>query len=222
MRRFIAAILALCIIATFCACGARPAASVVPTSQDPTAAPAANDEELTVPPLPKVEATESQGIEVDENLMTVEVTLPASYFEDETPEEITAGAKDAGMISCVVNDDGSVTYKMTKAKHRELLSELKAEIDNSINDMLTGDTAIASFKSVEYSDDMTQFKVFVDADQYTDWDSLYVMTFYLLGGYYQAFCGISSQDVEVIVQFIDEATGEVLDTGSLQDFLAAE
>ena len=56
----------------------------------------------------------ADSISVDENLITVEVTMPAAFFEDETPEEIQANAKEQGVISCTINDDGSVTYKMTK------------------------------------------------------------------------------------------------------------
>ncbi|MBR1696245.1 MAG: hypothetical protein IJ709_12790 [Selenomonas sp.] len=168
-------------------------------------------------------AKESEGISVDENLLTVEVTMPAAFFEDETPEEIQASAKEAGFLSCTVNSDGSVTYKMTKGKRTEMLQNYKKEIDSTIQEYTSGgENAPQSFKSIAYNDKVTQFDVRVDRTAYENswFDSLYAMGLYMLGGYYQILDGVPNDQVDVIVNFIDDATGEVIESGSYQEALA--
>ncbi len=162
----------------------------------------------------------ADSISVDENLITVEVTMPAAFFEDETPEEIQANAKEQGVISCTINDDGSVTYKMTKAKRREMLNGFKKAIDDTIQDYTSGgENAPSSYKSISYNSKVTQFDVRVDRAAYENsfFDSLYVMSFYMLGGYYQIFDGVPEDQVNVIVNYIDDSTGEIIETGSYQD-----
>lgn len=219
MKRIITVLLAICLVLALSACNARSKSNNEPTEPGTTAGASSTPVEPASTSTQEPNSEDSQGISVDENLLTVEVTIPASFFEEETPEEIKAGAADSGMISCDINDDGSVTYKMTKAKHRELMASMKEQIDSSINDMLQGEEAVASFKSVKYNDDMSSFKIYVDPTLYSDWDSMYVLAFYMLGGYYQAFDGVPSEDIDVIVEFIDQTTDEVLDTGSYRSFM---
>lgn len=60
-----------------------------------------------------------QSIEVDKGLLDVELTLPADFFEDQTPEEIEAAAKEKGVKEVKVNEDGTVYYKMSKSAHKK-------------------------------------------------------------------------------------------------------
>lgn len=78
------------------------------------------------------ETEENAEIPVDENLLEVEISLPASFFQDMTAEEIQEAAAENGYGQCVIHDDGSVTYTMSKAKQNEILAEFKNSIDESI------------------------------------------------------------------------------------------
>lgn len=162
------------------------------------------------------------GVSVDENLLTVEVTMPATFFENETPEEIQASAKENGFLSCTINEDGSVTYKMTKGKRAEILRSFKGEIDSTIQEYLAGgEDAPQSYRKITYNDKVTQFDVRVDRAAYENsWtDAFYMMGFYFLGGYYQIIDGVPSDQVDVIVNIIDDATGENIETGSYKNFI---
>lgn len=133
MKRIITVLLAICLVLALSACNARSKSNNEPTEPGTTAGASSTPVEPASTSTQEPNSEDSQGISVDENLLTVEVTIPASFFEEETPEEIKAGAADSGMISCDINDDGSVTYKMTKAKHRELMASIR---DGSYNDMV--------------------------------------------------------------------------------------
>lgn len=166
------------------------------------------------------ETENSAGVQVDEGLLNVDVTLAASFFEDQTEEEIKAEAKENGYSDCKINDDGSVTYTMSKKKHAEMLDEMKTSFDEMIAGYLEGEEEVASFVDIQHNDDFSKVDIFVDAKQYTMWDSLYALTFYITGAYYQAFSGVANDDIDVVVNFIDNATMEVLDTASYKDFVS--
>lgn len=164
-------------------------------------------------------AENSGGMQVDENLLTVDITLPASFFEDQTEEEIQAAAKENNVKKCVINEDGTVTYTMTKKAHKELLDDLKAECDKSVQNLLEGEDKVASFVSIDYNDNLSKFDVYVDASIYATLDNMYALGFYIVGAYYQAFAGIDLDEVDVIVNFIDNETKEVLHTASYKDYM---
>jgi len=153
------------------------------------------------------------------NSDTVDVTLPAAFFEDMTEEEIKANAEEKGFINIEVNKDGSVTYTMTKAKQKEILTDLKEEIDESIEDLLKGENKVASFKSVNYNEDLSKIDVRVDSSQYSAWDSLYAVTFLMEGAYYQMISGVEADDIDLTVNFIDDSTNEILDTTTYKDWI---
>lgn len=157
------------------------------------------------------------SIEVDENLLTVDVTLPASFFQDSTEEEIMADADGNGYIATKINDDGSVTYTMTKAKRNEILKEMKSSIDESIDELLNGEEKVGSFLKIEYNDKLTIVDIYVDPALYSDWDSFHAIGFYLMGGFYQNFDGVPSEEIDVVVNFINNDTKEVINSGSLKE-----
>ena len=206
MKRLLAAILVLAMVLSLCACGEQKTTS---QNEQPPAESMADT----------TDNSESTAIEVDEGLLNVEVTLPASFFEDESEEEIKAAAEENGFSKCTINEDGSVTYKMTKAKHKEMLAEMKSDLDESIAAMINGEEAVESFQKIEYADDFSKFDVYVDRAKYTAFDSLYVLAFYISGAYYQAFEGKDMNDIDVVVNFIDEATNEIFESSSYRNLV---
>ena len=161
----------------------------------------------------------SAPLEVDEKLFNVDVTLPASYFEGMTEEEIKSAAKESGFINCEINSDGSVKYTMSKAKHREMLEELKTNAIESFDKLTSGDEKVASFIEIKYNDDFSKIDVFVDPNLYSSWDSFYVLSFYILGAYYQMFAGVDAEKIDVIVNFINNETQEVFESASYREYI---
>lgn len=165
------------------------------------------------------ESENSAGIQVDEGLLDVEVTMAASFFNDQTEDQIKAGAEKNGYSNCKINDDGSVTYTMSKKKYAEMLDKMKESFVETIAECLDGEYAVASFVDIQHNDNFSKIDVYVDATQYTVRDKLYVLPFYIAGAYYQAFSGVANEDINVVVNFIDNSTKEVLDTASYKDFV---
>ncbi len=158
----------------------------------------------------------SSTVKVNEGLLLNKVTIPATFFEDSSEDEIKAAAEEAGFQSYKINSDGSVTYTMTKARHQEMLNEYAVSINEYIDGLLNGDdeTKVEGFSDIESNDDYSEFNIYVSKDTYTMWDMMYALSFYIQGGYYQMFNGVSPEDVDVAVNFIDNVSGDIIDSGS--------
>lgn len=163
---------------------------------------------------------ENKALEVDENLLTVEYTIPASFFENTSLEDEVKEMEESGdYIDVIVNDDGSVTAVQTKAQRDQALKDYREEVNETIEKYLNGDEKIASFVNIEYSESMDTFYIYVDPSAYSEWDSLYALAFEMYGYFYQIMNGEAVDDIDVIVNFINNETGETVDSASLQSLL---
>lgn len=156
----------------------------------------------------------SENIEVDENLITVEITIPATLAGETTQEELNQALTENGYKSATLNDDGSVTYVMSKAKHRELMQEMTSTINESLNDMI-GSEEYPSFTKIEANDDFTEFTVTTTSTELSLTESFSVLGFYMYGGLYNAFNGTQTDNISVT--FVNADTGEVIQTSNSSD-----
>ena len=160
---------------------------------------------------------EEQGIEVEKGLLDVELTLPADFFEGQTPEEIEASAKEQGAKEVKVNEDGTVYYKMSKSDHKKMMNELETSIKESMEELVTSGDA-PSFKEITYNKDFTKFDVKVDREAFENsMDAFMIFTFAMSGSFYNAFDGENMDDLKITVNMIDAATNEVFNTTVFPD-----
>ena len=131
-KKFVSIILCFVLVLSFVGCGkADSGAESNITTDAPAADPVQSaPEEVTEAPT---EETVPQVIDTDENLLTVDITFPASFFEgtDMSTFDADAYAKEQGFISAKVNDDGSMVVTMSKKKHAELVNETAASLDTN-------------------------------------------------------------------------------------------
>lgn len=155
---------------------------------------------------------ESGSIEVNKGLLNVEITLPAMFYEGETEEEIIASSEENDMKDVKVNEDGSVTFKVSKGKHKEMLEEMETGIKEGIEELVNGED-YTSFKEISFNKDFTKYEVTVDREAYDNsLDAFGMLGLYMTTIFYQAIDGKSSDDMEMIVDYIDAETKEVFET----------
>lgn len=105
------------------------------------------------------------GVDVDKGLFNVEVTLPASFFEGEDMESVAANAEAEGVGEATVNEDGSVTYKMSKSKHNEMMDEMAKSVEESKTEIVdSGD--YPSVRAIENNKHYSKFTVTVDREAF--------------------------------------------------------
>ena len=152
-------------------------------------------------------------VEVENGILTVSITIPAELVGEITQEELNEG-KGTNYVSAVINDDGSVTYKMTKAQHKEMLASLVKGFDDGIQEMVD-DNENYSIASVTYNEDFTVFDVTMDGNELGLGDSFSVMAFYMYGGMYGIFTG--KRPEHVVVNFYDPE-GNLIESGDSANF----
>jgi hypothetical protein len=181
--RKIALLLASSIFLTGCA----------PSSSSPDAASPESSAEET-----------SEGIQVEEGLLTVEVTLPASFVslggEEMTQEKLDAAIAEGGYLGGTINSDGSVTYTMTKLKQQELLAESKKSFDESIAEMMA---QYPNVKSITRTDDFSVITVEI-SEQSLETGFL-GLGLSMSAYFYQIFDG---REFAADVVYVDATTGE--------------
>ncbi|WP_026661437.1 hypothetical protein [Butyrivibrio proteoclasticus] len=202
MRKNILAI-SLLLMVLVAACG-----SNTPTNE-PNNGGQDSKETTSVSETKNEEATDSHSsIEVDENLLTVEISVPATFVgEDLTQEDVDKAVQENGYVSGKLNSDGSVTYKMTKGKHKELMAKIKDTIDTQMGEMV-GSEDYPNIVNIEANDDYTSFTITTKSTELGLMESMSTLAFYMYGGMYNAFSGEQVDNIHV--DFVNEETGQVI------------
>lgn len=173
--------------------------------------------ETTVPAAPAEEdgAEESNGLEVDRGLFNVTITIPAEFLDaGKTQEDYDALAAENGYKSATLNDDGSLTYVMTRAQHEEMMSEVRANLEESLTEMCNNED-YPSFVAIDTNTDYTEFTVTITSEELGLMEGISVLGFYLIGGMYNAFNGTPADNIHVV--FVNEATGAVISESNSAD-----
>ncbi|MSA03057.1 hypothetical protein GKG47_14795 [Lactonifactor sp. BIOML-A3] len=208
-KKIVALMLAVSLTVSFTACGT-PKNNAKESSKPEEASDTAESKEADGE---KESGGDSGTLSAEKNMLSVEVTIPASLLEGSDPAELTEEAEENGVKEVTQNADGSVTMKMTKEAHKELLTSMKVSIDESINELLADKENCPSFDSITYSDDVATFDIKVDADSFGGFEGIYAITFYLMGNIYQALNAVPEEEINTTVNFINKDTGEVIQTG---------
>ena len=148
--------------------------------------------------------TSDQGITVDKNLFSVDVTLPASFYEGENMTQAKLNAE------ATLNKDGSVTLRMSKAEHSKAVAEMKKSVDDYIRETVNDSPEV--FREITYNKSMTEFSISVDKSKFEEDLASGMIGFGIgmLSAFYQMFNG--TENPKTAIKLIDASTGKVFDT----------
>ena len=202
MRRKIqicAAACALALCLTACGGGAASSAAVV---SDAAASTSASED----------------GLNVEKNIFSVTLTYPASMVDEGTTQDSLNNEISGidGIKSATLNEDGSVTYIMTKAYHKQIMDDMAQTIDESMAEMVSSED-YPNFTKVEANEDYTVFTVTTKSKALSLDESLSLLQFYTEGAFYNVVSGNDADSIHV--DFVNADTGEIIDGGtqSLKD-----
>lgn len=162
-------------------------------------------------------STGENSTRVYNTVTNVRVTLPASLFEyaDEeiTQEDLDKVAFENGFISATLNEDGSVTYVMSKDKYNAYVAELTMSIDKGLEELCnTEDSTIVDIK---HNADFTDYTITLDADEVGFTESFVSLAIVLYSAFYYGFTG---KDVTSGVHFTYvNKSGDVLEEYSTDE-----
>ncbi len=154
-------------------------------------------------------------INVDRNLLTVNMTLPADFIGETNQDEIDKSvASDPGFLAGTYNSDGSVTYVMSYLKYMELLDETKKSIDEGLKDM-AGSDDYPLIQEITHNADFSEYTIRYKGKEVSFVDSFSVLTCYMYSGFYSIFSGHKYDNVHVV--FVNSETGAVISEANSAD-----
>ena len=219
MKKMISLILAFSFILALSACGSKETAK---EASPEDVQPAASDQVITAAPTSEPEYNsveeyedlddlpEIGGIETNEKLLSVDITFPASFFEDEDMSDFDPDAycHEQGFEKAVLNDDGSVTVTMTKAKHEKLLHEMSDSLDASFAEYI-GSEDTPYIMGITHSDNFDNIEIIVSRTEYENTFDVTPFAVAISAMMYQVFLDM---DYHVEVSVVDADTGDVINT----------
>lgn len=145
-------------------------------------------------------------VQVENGVMTVSLNVPADLAQNITQEIIDAGIG-TQYQAAFRNQDGSITYKMTKEQHQAMLEQLAVSFDNSLQEMIDNENYTIS--NITRNNDFTVFDITLDGAEPSISDSYAAFGLYMYGGLYGVFNG--KRPEHVIVNYLD-SNGNLIDS----------
>ena len=227
MKKLLAVFLALIMVTSLTACNSNNSES------KPTIASTVEQATTASPAVQATVATETQevtkeaskedelaadmaaleaigDVEVKNGFLTVSITLPKDFVTDEVSQKKLDAEAGDNYLSAKLNEDGSVTYKLTKAQHGAMLYGITKSMAESFQEMINDDEKYG-IAEIKHNDTYSVFDVTMDTDTLGLGDSFTVLAFYMYGGLYGIFSGNKLDNV--IVNFYDPA-GKLIQSGN--------
>ena len=162
-------------------------------------------------------STEDDSARIYNTVTNVKVTLPASLFEyvDEeiSQEDLDKAAFENGFISATLNEDGSVTYVMSKDKYNAYVAELAMSIDKGLEELCN--TENSTIVDIKHNADFTDYTITLDADVVGFTESFASLAIVLYSAFYYGFTG---KDMTSGVHFTYvNKSGDILDEFSTDE-----
>ena len=145
-------------------------------------------------------------VQVENGVMTVSLNVPADLAKNIRQETIDAGIG-TQYQAAFRNQDGSITYKMTKEQHQAMLEQLAVSFDNSLQEMI--DDEKYTISNITRNNDFTVFDISLDGAEPSVSDSFAAFGLYMYGELYGVFNG--KRPEHVIVNYLD-SNGNLIDS----------
>lgn len=201
MRKTISILLTVVLLLSFTACSSKTVESTQ-APQETASAPSSQavtseTEAPTEDPLTEdMEILSAIGdVAVENGILTVSITVPAALAGEGNEQAALDANAGETYQSAKLNDDGSITYKMTKAQHKAMLSSLQESVDSALQEMIDGTDF--NFKDITYNKNMSVFDATMTVNELGLMDSFSVLAFYTYGSMYQLFSGDNSSSIIV-------------------------
>lgn len=218
MKKYLPLLLAAAIACSMVACGAAaPAASSESAPSASESASEVSSETESSADSDSDAALDEAGqalsdigsIDVDKGLFDVTITFPADFATDITQEEIDQQVADGKVHSGQINEDGSVTYVMSKDQHKAIVDGISESIRSTLDGMV-GTEDYPNFTAIDHNEDYTNFTVTTTTKpgETAISDSMSVLIFATCGQTY----GIVSGDIpeNIHVDFVNADSGELV------------
>lgn len=159
---------------------------------------------------------EQETIKTEKGLFNVTITLPKDYVDEETTQEtLDKVVEQEGYVSATLNEDGTVSYVMSKNKQKEMLQEYKENVKSSLSEYIGGEDT-PNLTDIKYNDNLTQFTVYTKNEVPDLTESFLPISMFIYGQYYNLLAGNEVDDI--LVDFMNTDSKENIGSTSLKEW----
>ena len=200
MKRILSLLIVLSMIFSLSACGSGKGTDIVDTADGYKVEDANGSKEV---------------VDVDKGLFDVTLTIPVEFVDKEkTQLDYDSTVEKEGYKSITMNEDGSLTYVMTKVQHKDLMNKTTEGFQSDL-DKMAGSEDYPNIVSIKPNEDFTKFEIVTKNEELDISESFSVLLFYMMSGMYNILNDTEVNNCEVV--FINEASGEIISTGNSSD-----
>lgn len=140
------------------------------------------------------DALESMGnIQTENGILYAYITLPASFYSEPVTQADFENSDTSSYTSVTVNEDGSVTFQMTRRQHRDMLDEIELSINDSLQNYV--DDTENAITSITHTDDFSEYNIYLSTEELGMTEAFTSYALCILSGYYSMFSGYQMDDV---------------------------
>lgn len=159
---------------------------------------------------------DNETIEVEKEIFDVIITIPADLAGEVNQQELDEMTQEGIAKSVTLNEDGSVTYEMSKRQHKQLLEELATQLKTDLDEMIESEDFPNVIK-IETNKDFTSFEVTTKNEEVDMSEGFMCFGFMIYSAMYNAFAGNVDEDFEVKVKYYNADSGKMIDEWSSKD-----
>lgn len=165
----------------------------------------------------KTDEEKKESIEVDKHLLSVEITIPASFYESlgitPSEEDLEEEAKNEEDTEYIVNEDGSVTCKMSKSAYKKKMDGFSADIQKSIEEILSDKESYPSIEDITVNSDYSEFTVKTTCNSKDDFSmNEGMINFSLPLSAFPYYMYSEKEPEKILISYINSGSGEVIYT----------
>lgn len=105
------------------------------------------------------------------------------------------------------DEDNNITLELEGEKRTQILNDLAAEIQGSIETVLADKYYYPNISDILVNGDCTEFTICLTTDMPNIYESMLMLSFYTVGDRYQIYNGVPMEDAKTTVIYINTETG---------------
>lgn len=165
---------------------------------------------LSAVPEADAEALKSCSMnEIDGNRLLL--TIPSTYVNGATQENLDAVAEAAGYEKITLNSDGSATYTLTHEQHEKMMKDLHTGISDKLI-MLPGSKSFKDIDSIKANEDFTEYTVTLNTIGANFDSSMIAMNLKMFSTMYNCFQGVTDEIIHI--EFYNKNGDKIADFNS--------
>lgn len=150
-------------------------------------------------------------------LSDADITIPSALVGDEI-SGLAAGQSSAVSEESLSN---TTTLSLTGEERTSIVNDISSEIATNIAAILEDKDHYPDITDITANKDFTEFTISLKDGTMNTYESMLVMSFYIVGDKYQLYFGVPASEVKTVVKYINAGTSEVIsesDSTSMNTF----